>query len=237
MLRRIMVGAALALLARAVAGAHTRSIAATCGKPHPRHGYWMCVAGGTETAHTFGKTFSYDFDETDQLMIGETLISRVLWSGGVNFDGRTGITRQSLRLLVGAKIRTTFYEDVFATPYEVVALHHSQDPYPPRYAVNTAAKPWTGLYLHRSHYEKLQFQVFVAAEGAADPSTENGLFPSEAKASEPFGRHLRQPGSRNAGHAGLAARRPRPTPEGPGVARRSPDEAELHGTACAGGSL
>jgi hypothetical protein len=47
----------------------------------------------------------------------------------------------------------------------------------------------------------------------------------------------RKPGSRDAGHAGLPPCRPRPTPEGFGLAGRSPDEAELYGTSRARGSL
>jgi hypothetical protein len=86
MRRFIVLGAVMAFLAPAMAGAQTRNIASTiastCGRPHPRQGYWMCVAGGTETAHAAGEQFSYDFAETDNFGIGETLISLVLWRRG-----------------------------------------------------------------------------------------------------------------------------------------------------------
>jgi hypothetical protein len=204
-----LVGSTLILLvpgasaAALSAGSDSEAVLTSCSGPHPA-GAWYCIArssssfgpsaGGLQAGmaiapapNTVTKTrYSWSFAETDNFGIGETLVSRVLWSGGINFDGRQGHVTGDLRLMVGAQTRTEFINDAFHNTGQLADTHVITDPSADTNfsSHNTMRGGWWP-YFHGTKYY-VTYQLHVWARGGRNPSTADGSFISEKKETPEF---------------------------------------------------
>jgi hypothetical protein len=170
--------------------AATETIQTTCNGPRPA-GPWFCVArsssayGPTKalrghTANVKKTRYSWSYAETDEFGIGETTISKVLWRGGINFNGREGHVTQDVRLFVGAEFRTEFFNKAIDERTGEVGGHFSIIDPEEGFATRSTMRGGWWPYFHHSEYQ-VTYRINIFANGAPNPSTADGAFASEQK--------------------------------------------------------
>lgn len=174
---KVLVSAvAVAALGVATAGpASARPRCAAVTDPPP--GAWTCVVSSTTSfeqpdplsvgvvfrPNEGGYAFVWQNTETDAMMLGETLVARVRWSTGVGFNGRQGVVSRSLRVLVGAEIRTTFFTQALDARNRLYRTNTVTRP-ARRFGDASVPAPW-GIYFRGRQYW-LRWYLTVAARNA-----------------------------------------------------------------------